>query len=90
MPETKEVPMVHLTINHIPVTVPKGTKMISVAGNVNAPGVFEIPFGTTLRDIIAMAGGVQGGRRIQVLQIGGASGKVQAGTDAVLDTPYTY
>ena len=67
-----------------------GTKMISVAGNVNAPGVFEIPFGTTLRDIIEMAGGVQGGRRIQVLQIGGASGKVQAGTDAVLDTPYTY
>ena len=67
-----------------------GTKMISVAGNVNAPGVFEIPFGTRLRDIIEMAGGVQGGRRIQVLQIGGASGKVQAGTDAVLDTPYTY
>ena len=67
-----------------------GTKMISVAGNVEKPGVFEIPFGTKLRDIIAMAGGVQGGRKIQLIQTGGASGKVQAGTDEVLDTPYTY
>ena len=31
MPETKEVPMVHLTINHIPVTVPKGTKILQAA-----------------------------------------------------------
>ena len=68
----------------------RGTKMVSVAGNVNAPGAFEIPFGTPLGDIIARAGGVQGGRRIRVLQLGGASGKVQAGTDEVLDTPYTY
>ncbi len=68
----------------------RGTKMVSVAGNVNHPGAFEIPFGTKLRDIIALAGGVQGGRRISLLQLGGASGKVQAGTDEVLDTPYTY
>ena len=67
-----------------------GTKMISVAGNVNAPGAFEVPFGTTLREIIQLAGGVQGNRSIRLLQLGGASGKVQAGTDAVLDTPYTY
>jgi len=57
---------------------------------VEKPGVFEIPFGTKIRDIIAMAGGVQGGRKIQLIQTGGASGKVQAGTDEVLDTPYTY
>ena len=68
----------------------RGTKMVSVAGNVNPPGAFEIPFGTKLRDIIALAGGVQGGRRISLLQLRGASGKVQAGTDEVLDTPYTY
>ena len=50
----------------------------------------ENSVGTKLRDIIAMAGGVQGGRKIQLIQTGGASGKVQAGTDEVLDTPYTY
>ncbi len=66
-----------------------GTKLISVAGNVNTPGVFEIPFGTTVREIIyELAGGVQRDREIQLIQFGGASGKV---TDAsILDTPYTY
>jgi len=66
-----------------------GTKLISVAGNVNNPGVFEIPFGTTVREIIyELAGGVQRDREIQLIQFGGASGKV---TDAsILDTPYTY
>ena len=62
---------------------------ISVAGNVNKPGVFEIPFGTTVREIIyELAGGMQRDREIQLIQFGGASGKV---TDAsILDTPYTY
>ena len=66
-----------------------GTKLISVAGNVNKPGVFEIPFGTTVRQIIYdLAGGVQHDRHIQLIQFGGASGKV---TDSsILDTPYTY
>ena len=31
MPETQEKEMVHLTINHIPVTVPKGTKILQAA-----------------------------------------------------------
>ena len=66
-----------------------GTKLISVAGNVNKPGVFEIPFGTTVREIIYnLAGGIQHDRNIQLIQFGGASGKV---TDtSILDTPYTY
>ena len=42
-----------------------GTKLVSVGGNVNRPAVFEIPFGTTVREIIYdLAGGIQGGRRI--------------------------
>ncbi|MBR3721177.1 MAG: SLBB domain-containing protein [Selenomonadaceae bacterium] len=66
-----------------------GTKMISVAGNVNKPGVFEIPFGVTAREIIYdLAGGVQDNRKIRLIQFGGASGKIA--TDAILDTPYTY
>lgn len=66
-----------------------GTKLVSVGGNVNNPGVFEIPFGTTVREIIYdLAGGVQGGRKIRLIQFGGASGKVS--DERILDTPYTY
>lgn len=66
-----------------------GTKLVSVAGNVKNPGVFEIPFGTKVREIIYdLAGGVQGDRKIRLIQFGGASGKIA--TDEILDTPYTY
>lgn len=65
-----------------------GTKMISVCGNVNSPGVFEIPFGTTIREIIELAGGVTTGQNIRLVQLGGASGRVAS--PAQLDTPYTY
>lgn len=65
-----------------------GTKMISVSGNVNRPGVFEIPFGTTIREIIDLAGGVTEGQQLRLVQLGGASGRV-ASPDQ-LDTPYTY
>jgi len=66
-----------------------GTKLISVAGNVNSPGVFEIPFGITVREIIyGLAGGVQHDRNIRLIQFGGASGKIADAS--ILDTPYTY
>ena len=66
-----------------------GTKLISVGGNVKHPGVFEIPFGTTIREIIySLAGGVQDDRNIRLIQFGGASGKIAS--PSILDTPYTY
>ena len=66
-----------------------GTKLVSVAGNVAKPGVFEIPFGTPIREIIYdLAGGVPHDRKIRLIQFGGASGKIA--TDSILDTPYTY
>lgn len=66
-----------------------GTKLISVAGNVQKPGVFEIPFGTTVREIVyELAGGLPEGQELQLIQFGGASGKA-AGPD-ILDCPYTY
>lgn len=40
----------------------RGTKIFSVSGHVNKPGNFEIEFGTPLRDLLAMAGGVKGGK----------------------------
>ena len=33
-----------------------GTKLFSVAGDVGAPGVYEVPFGTSLGELLALAG----------------------------------
>ena len=66
-----------------------GTKLVSVGGNVKKPGVFEIPFGTSIREIIYdLAGGIQGDRAIRLIQFGGASGRIAG--PSVLDTAYTY
>lgn len=66
-----------------------GTKLVSVAGNVKHPGVFEIPFGTSVRQIVYdMAGGITEGHELRLIQFGGASGKI-AGPE-ILDCPYTY
>jgi NADH-quinone oxidoreductase subunit F len=40
----------------------RGTKIFSVSGHVNNPGNFEIEFGTPLTELLAMAGGVKGGK----------------------------
>jgi NADH-quinone oxidoreductase subunit F len=39
----------------------RGTKLFSVSGHVNKPGNYEIEFGTPLKDLLEMAGGVKGG-----------------------------
>lgn len=66
-----------------------GAKLISVCGNVKRPGVFEVPFGITIREIIYdLAGGIEGDRALRLVQLGGASGRICS--PAQLDTPYTY
>lgn len=39
----------------------RGTKLFSVSGHVNKPGNYEIEFGTTLMELLDLAGGVKGG-----------------------------
>lgn len=39
----------------------RGTKIFSVSGHVNKPGNYEIEFGTTLSELLEMAGGMKGG-----------------------------
>ncbi len=51
-----------------------GPKLFCVSGNVERPGVYEVEFGARLRDILELAGGVAGGRRIQAILLGGAAG----------------
>jgi NADH-quinone oxidoreductase subunit F len=65
-----------------------GPKLFCLSGNVARPGVYEVPFGTTLGELIALAGGVPGDRSIRAILLGGAAGMF-VGPD-VLDTPLTF
>ena len=51
-----------------------GPKLFCVSGNLVRPGVYEVPFGATLGDIIKLAGGVPQGRKLQAVLLGGAAG----------------
>jgi NADH-quinone oxidoreductase subunit F len=65
-----------------------GPKLFCLSGNVGRPGVYEVPFGTTLGEVIELAGGVPDGRTIRAILLGGAAG-VFVGPDT-LDTPLTF
>lgn len=51
-----------------------GPKLFCVSGDIERPGVYEVPFGVTLRELIEMAGGVAGGESLQAVLFGGAAG----------------
>lgn len=54
-----------------------GTKLISLSGDVEKRGLYEVPFGTTFQQIIDVCGGgVKGGRNLKAVNIGGASGVI--------------
>ena len=65
-----------------------GPKLFCVSGNVTRPGVYEVEFGVTLGELLALAGGVAGGRALKAVLLGGAAG-VFVGPEA-LDTPLTF
>jgi len=53
----------------------KGTKIFTPCGDVLYPGVYEAPFGTTMREVIyELAGGIKSGMRLKAVLIGGPSG----------------
>ena len=51
-----------------------GTKLFCVSGCAVRPGVYEVPFGMTLKALIDRAGGVRDGRSLQAVLLGGAAG----------------
>ena len=65
-----------------------GPKLFCLSGNVARPGTYEVEFGATLRELIALGGGVPGDRAIRAILLGGAAG-VFVGPEA-LDTPLTF
>ncbi len=51
-----------------------GTKLFSVSGHVNKPGVYEIPLGMPMRQFLDdVCGGVKDGRRLKAIIPGGSS-----------------
>jgi NADH-quinone oxidoreductase subunit F len=65
-----------------------GTKLFCVSGTVRRPGVYELPFGATLRELVALAGGVPRGRQLRAVLLGGAAGAFV--TPDELDIPLTF
>ncbi len=65
-----------------------GTAVFSVSGHVERPGIYEFPMGTPLKDVIAAAGGVRGGRGLKAVIPGGASTPVL--TAAEVDVPMDF
>jgi [NiFe] hydrogenase diaphorase moiety large subunit len=49
-----------------------GTKLLSISGDCTRPGVFELPFGVTLAEVLKKAGGSDA----QAVQVGGPSGQM--------------
>ncbi|MGW3993747.1 NAD(P)H-dependent oxidoreductase subunit E [Amycolatopsis sp. NPDC004772] len=65
-----------------------GPKLFCLSGNVERPGVYEVPFGTTLRELLALAGGVASGRSLRAILLGGAAGGFVRPDE--LDLPLTF
>ena len=65
-----------------------GTMLVQVRGPA-ADGIAEVPLGTPLRDIVALAGKLpRGGRSLKALVVGGPSGGLLPRD--LLDTPYDF
>jgi len=68
-----------------------GTKVFSVSGNIERPGNYELPFGTTFRELIFKhAGGIPNGSAIKAILPAGASAPILPATEEVLDTRMDY
>jgi len=72
-----------------PLPAAPGTKMYMVLGRVKNPGLFEAPFGLTLRQIINdFGGGMLDGSTFKFALCGGAAGTLV--NDSLLDTPIDF
>jgi len=68
-----------------------GVKLFSLSGRVNKPGNYELPFGTTFRQLIyEHGGGIINDRPVKAIMAAGASSSIIKVDDKVLDTPMDY
>ncbi len=66
----------------------KGYKIVSISGHVKNPGNYEVALGTTIRQLIELAGGLREGRKFRAAQPGGGSSACIF--EEHLDWPYDY
>ena len=67
----------------------KGTKLISLSGNIVNTGVVEVPFGITLREIVYdIGGGIPNGKKLKAVHFGGPMGG--SIPESLLDTPLDF
>lgn len=65
-----------------------GPKLFCVSGDVTKPGLYEVPFGVTLRELLDMAGGVANDKKLKSVLFGGAAGAFA--TSEHLDVKMTF
>jgi len=67
----------------------KGTKLLSLSGVICNTGVVEVPFGTTLREIVYdIGGGIRNGKKLKAVHFGGPMGG--SVPERFLDTPLDF
>ena len=68
-----------------------GVKVFSLSGRVLKPGNYELPFGTTFRELIyEHGGGILDGRSVKAIMPAGASSSMIVVDEKVLDTQMDY
>ncbi len=68
-----------------------GVKIFSLSGRVNKPGNYELPLGTTFRELIFNhGGGIPDGHNIKAIMPAGASSSMILADEKALDTPMDY
>ncbi|MDE3109673.1 MAG: NADH-quinone oxidoreductase subunit NuoF [Acidobacteriota bacterium] len=66
-----------------------GTRLYSISGHVNRPGIYELPLGFPLRRLIEeVAGGVRGGKKLKAVVPGGSSCPLLSADE--IDVPMDY
>lgn len=65
-----------------------GYGMFNLSGHITHPGLYEAPFGITMRELLEMSGGIRAGHKLKFFSPGGSSTPLL--TEADLDVPLTY
>jgi NADH-quinone oxidoreductase subunit F len=64
-----------------------GVKVFSLSGNINKPGNYELPLGTTFRELIfTHGGGIPDGRKVRAIMPAGASSSIIRVDDSTFET----
>jgi len=67
----------------------KGTKLVSLSGSIVNTGVAEVPFGTTIREIVyGIGGGIPDGKKLKAVHFGGPMGGCIP--ERLIDTPLDF